>query len=154
MRSRTSAVEMKNKISEMVYVSIIFFIFTFKFIVCVHHEWRHFQDWISQIYSNQHKFDCVWLSIKFHAFWWFTSFKPVVKFVIKLKNCLKYDVIFNTHAFFSFLNEKFIFVLISAKFINIDEDALYRRKCQYRQMFLPKNFQRYWAPLHSKKRNF
>ena len=90
-------------------------------LLCVRHEWRHFQDWISQIYSNQLLFDCVWWSIKFYAFWWFTSFKPIVKLLIKLKNCLTYDVISNAYAFFIFWPKKFIFVPLSPKVPNIAE---------------------------------
>jgi hypothetical protein len=85
-------------------------------LLCVRHEWRHFQDWISQIYSDQLLFDCVWWSIKFYAFWWFTSFKPIVKLLVKLKNCLTYDVISNAYAFFIFWTKQIIFVSISPKF--------------------------------------
>ena len=76
-------------------------------LLSMRHEWRHLQDYFSQIYSNQLLVDCVWWRITFYAFWWFTSFKPIVKLLMKLENCLSYDVISNAYAFFIFhFNEK------------------------------------------------
>ena len=48
------------------------------------HQWRHFQDWLSQISYFQFLFDCALKSIWFYAFWWFSSYESIVKLSYKI----------------------------------------------------------------------
>ena len=63
----------------------------------------------------------------FYTFWYFTTFEPTVKLLIKLKNFFNDNVILNAH----FIGKN-IFVPISPKLPKI-------------AVFWRKNFQRYWA---------
>ena len=125
---------------------------------CVRHEWRHFQDYFPQIYSNQLLFDCIWWIIKFYAFWWLTSFKPIVKLVKNWKNV--WHII--CHIWRNLQRLRIFHFWTKNLFCsNIVKNAQYRWMCQYRRFFatscikviLPKTvklcrlFWRYWFPL-------
>jgi hypothetical protein len=106
-------------------------------LLCGRHKWRHSHDWISQIYSVQLFFDCIWWSIKFYAFWWFTSFEPIVKLLIKSKKNLIYDVNSNANSFFIFWTKNYFCphvsilpnLLISPKFFGKKLSAILPPPC-------------------------
>jgi hypothetical protein len=64
-----------------------------------------FQDWISQICFNEFSIYCVCWSTWFYAFWYFYSFEPIVKRLIKYFINFEIMTSFRTPTQFLILNE-------------------------------------------------
>ena len=113
---------------------------------------RHFLDWITQIYSFQLLFDCVWCSIYFYAFWWFTLFEHIVKLLIKLKKIVRHMTSSRTPTRFQFSEQNNLFlspyilpnVPIPPKFFGEKLSAIYGPPVAYKLIF-PTNL--YWLQI-------